>query len=86
MDDFRGMATLPNGLAIMVGARADTEVIKARRKATVFMVLKVVEICGGGAGARAGSVLEARRRARGVRVRESVWRQCGVVRVCGAGG
>ena len=39
--DLRGMAILPNGLvATMLGARADAEVIKVRRKATVFMVLK----------------------------------------------
>ena len=45
-DDFRGMAILPNGLVVtMVGANADTEVIKARRKATVFMVL-ASGICG----------------------------------------
>ena len=44
--DLRGMAILPNGLvATMVGAKADTEVIKARRKATVFMVL-ASGICG----------------------------------------
>ena len=41
--DLRGMAILPNGLvATMVGARADAEVIKVRRKATVFMVLKIL--------------------------------------------
>ena len=41
--DLRGMAILPNGLvATMLGARADAEVIKVRRKATVFMVLKIL--------------------------------------------
>ena len=37
---MRGMAIFPKGLVeTMMGAKADTEVIKARRKATVFMVL-----------------------------------------------
>ena len=45
-DDLRGVAIFPNGLVeTMVGAKADTEVIKARRKATVFMVL-ASGICG----------------------------------------
>ena len=46
-EDLRGIAIFPNGLVeTMVGAKAETEVNKVRRKATVFMVL-ASRICGG---------------------------------------
>ena len=86
--DLRGMAILPNGLvATMLGARADAEVIKVRRKAAVFMVLKILlrsAVAEWGEARGQGVRRDGGARMR-TRMRESVGHS-GVVRVCGAGG